>query len=446
MPIWSRLSAIFARATSDSRYPDERRVPTTARTLSGVVITADNCITIPTVWACLRYLSQTTAVLPWFVMRPVQRGTERASTHPVTALLNTRAAAEWSAFQFRETLLHWALRWGNGYAEIERDPTGRPIALWPLHPSRVQPMRDENGTLFFRVHNGQAAPSDVALMNMFHVRGFGEGPIGINVTDYVAEVLGWARAVQLFGAGFFGNGMNVAGVVETGKSLSQRGLDRLKLEMKKLYRGVRGERVMFLDAGMQFKPIGMEPEKAQFLATNQHLVEEVCRIFGVPPHKVGHLLRSTNNNVESQTIEVVVDSVAPWVKRFEDEANFKLFGQNRQGFFSHMDMTALMRGDPASRGAFYKVLREMAVISADEIRQREGMNPMTAPGGDKYTIQSQYTTLEQIGETPEADMSGPDPATDPEAPEDGGQLGLPDAAAMRAFYDFIKEMDLADVA
>jgi len=433
MSIWSAIFA--ARRAADPKQPADRRIPVSNRTLAGVVITADNCITVPTVWACLRYLSQTTAVLPWRVMRPGERGSERADKHPVDYLLNTRPNPEWSAFQFRESLVHWALRWGNGYAEIERDTMGRPIALWPIHPARVQPMRDPEGALFFRVDNGSAMPpSDIDHADMFHVRGFGEGVIGINLVEYAAESIGWARAAQLFGAGFFGQGMNVAGVIESKKPLSETGLARLKSQMARLYRGVRGERVMYLDAGMEFKAIGMEPNKGQFLETNMYLVEEICRWFGVPPHKVAHLLRSTNNNVESQVIEVVVDSVGPWVKRFEDEANYKLFGQNRQGFFTKMNMNALMRGDPSSRATYYKVMREIGAMSADDIRGLEDMNPLPEEcGGDKYVMQSQYTTLEQIGEMPEAVEPGPDPEQDmePEEPEDDPE----EMAAMAGIRD-----------
>jgi HK97 family phage portal protein len=422
MSVLSRLRGIFAaRQTEDPRYPAERRIPVTARTLAGIVVTADNCVTVPTVWACLRYLSQTVAVLPWHVMRQGELGNERASSHPLDSLLYTRVNPEWSSFQFRESLTHWALRWGNGYAEIERDPLGRPVALWPLHPSRVQVLRDEQDRMFYRVHNGTLPSVDLKLMDMFHVRGFGEGPVGVNVVDYAAESIGWARAAQLFGAGFFGNGLNVSGVVQQARPLSEDGLKRLKASFNRMYRGVRGEKVMYLDAGMEFKPIGMEPEKAQFLGTNIYLVSEICRWFGVPPHKVGEMSRSTNNNVESQVVEVVVDSVSPWVRRFEDEANYKLFGQNRPGYFTKMNMNALMRADAATRAAFYQTLRQQGVVSANELRDLEDMNRIPASeGGDKLVMQSQYTTLEKIGETPEPPASPAlpvPPATETEAPE-----------------------------
>lgn len=421
MSFMSRISGIFAgRQTNDPKYPDERRIPIASRTLAGITITADNAITVPAVWACIRYLSQTVAVLPWHVMRTGDLGSDKASSHPLDALLYQRPNPEWSSFQFRETLMHWALRWGNGYAEIERDPVrGIPIALWPIHPTRVHPLRDEGGKLFYRVHNGTMEPTDLAMMDVFHVRGYGDGPVGINVCDYAAESIGWARAAQLFGAGFFGSGMNPAGVIEMTKSMSEPALKRMKAAFSRLYRGVRGERVMYLDSGMSFKPIGMELEKAQFIATNQYLVTEICRWFGVPPHKVADLTRGTFANVESQTIEVVVDSIAPWVKRFEDEANFKLFGANRNSYFTKMFMNALMRGDAAARAVYYQAMRQIGAMCVNDVRGLEDMNDLPAgAGGDKYTMQSQYTTLEQVGKVPPAPIGhngGPplDPAAEP---------------------------------
>ena len=153
------------------------------------------------VWACIRYLSQTVAVLPWRVMKDGPVGAEHQKRHPIDWLLYKRPNAEWSSFQFRETLTHWALRYGNGYAEIERDQAGRPFALWPIHPERVEVCRNtETGVLFYEVNNGVGSKIELAAANMFHLHGFGEGPVGVNVIEYAAQSIGWARAAQLFGA------------------------------------------------------------------------------------------------------------------------------------------------------------------------------------------------------------------------------------------------------
>lgn len=444
MEIRGLVGRMFGRSTTEPRDPDEARFYS-GRPLAGVKVDADTAITVPAVWACLRYLSQTVAVLPWHVMRDGARGGERAPTHPVDWLLWKRVSPEWSSSQFRETLTHWALRHGNGYAEIERDAISRPIAMHPLHPDRVEVCRALNamedsagnpiaaGELYYEVSNGVGGKTDLRAMDMFHVRGFGEGPVGVNVIEYAAQSIGWARAAQLFGAAFFGNGMNIGGVVTTGKKgLSEGGLKRLKAEFAQLYKGVRNAmKTVFLDAEMEWKATQIDPEKGQFIATNQHLVEEICRWFGVPPHKVQHLMRATFSNIEHQAIEVVVDSISPWVKRFEDEADYKLFGrQNRLGFYTKMNMNALLRGDMKARMEFFGGMQRTGSLSPNDIRRLEDM-PTLGPEGDIYVMQEQMVPISYVAARPEREAAAAEAALAPPEPTPEEDDAVVDAALQR---------------
>lgn len=433
------LLSIANRLTADQRHPGAGRVANPIRTLAGVAITPDTAVTIATVWACLRYLSQTVAVLPWHVKKDGNKGPEIQASHGVDYLLWKRPSKDWSSFQFRETLTHWALRWGNGYAEIEPDQAGRPFAMWPIHPERVQvcraiePAVDGYGTaiaigdLYYEVDTRGATqgPSTIlAAANMFHIRGFGEGPVGVNVIAYAAQSLGWARAAQLFGASFFGNGMNPAGVVVNKKPLRPDGLKRQKAEFEQLYKGPNNaNRTAFLDNDADWKAIGFNARDAQLIDVHEYLVEEICRWFGVPPHKVQHLARATFTNIESQGIEVVVDSISPWVKRFEDEAEWKLFGQNRQRLYTKIDMRALMRGDMAARIAYYKGMSSVGAYSPNRVLELEDENTL-GPEGDIHTMQGQNVTLEQIakGITVAPDPAAP-PTEDDDEPEGAPEVG-----------------------
>lgn len=407
------------RLTTEPRGPGASRVAYVGRTMAGVNITPDNAVTVAAVWACLRYLSQTVAVLPWHVMKDGEKGPEIQKNNQVDWLLWKRPSPEWSSFQFRETLIHWALRWGNGYAEIEPDQLGRPYAMWPIHPDRVTVCRataDEvssggdtiaTGELFYEINNGTGGKSSIAAKRMFHLRGFGEGPVGVNVINYAAQSIGWARAAQLFGATFFGNGANPAGVVINKKPLKEAGLKRQKAEFEQLHKGIgKSNGTAFLDNDADYKRVGLNAQETQLVDTHYFLIEEVCRWFGVPPHKVMHLLRATFSNIEHQAIEVVVDSVSPWTKRLEDEADYKLFGQNRTNLYSKMNMNALLRGDTASRIEFYKGMRDIGAYSVNRVLQLEEENTI-GPEGDKHTMQSGFTTLEKIGE------DAPPPAAPP---------------------------------
>jgi HK97 family phage portal protein len=411
-----RIAALAIRAerfTREWRHPGAQRVANAMRTLAGVTITPDTAVTIATVWACLRFLSQTTAMCSWRAMRDGKNGPEVSPSHGVDYLVWKRVSDEWSSFQFRETLVHWALRWGNGYAEIERDQADRPFALWPIHPERVVVCRaTEDGTsdagrpiptgkLFYEVANGTGGKSIVAAQDMYHLRGFGEGPVGVNVIAYASQSLGWARAIQLFGASFFGNGMNVGGVVVNKKPLSPAGLKRQRAELEQLYKGPNNaNRFAVIDNDADWKSVGIDPQKSQLVEVHQHLVEEVCRWFGVPPHKVMHLLRATFSNIEQQAIEVVVDAIAPWAKRLEDEADFKLFGvQNRLGFYTKIDLRDLMRGDTAARAAYYREMVAVGAFSPNMVLQKEGERTI-GTAGDIHVMQSQNVTLETIAEGP----------------------------------------------
>lgn len=423
---------ILNRITSEPRKPGASRIAYSGRTLAGVNITPDNAITLATVWACLRYLTQTVAVLPWRVMLEGARGAEIAKSHATDWILNKRPSPEWSSMQFRETTAHWALRYGNGYAEIERDQLDRVFALWPIHPDRVDACRAvedgesdggrliKAGDLFYEVNNGTSDKSIVATKDMFHLRGFGEGPVGVNVIQYAAQSLGWAKAAQLFGASFFGNGANVAGVVINKKPLKAGGLDRQKAEFEQLYKGVnRAHKTAFLDNEADWKAIGIDPEKSQLVETHQLLIEEICRWFGVPPHKVMHLLRATFSNIEHQAIEVVVDSITPWAKRFEDEADYKLFniGENRRGYYTKINLNALLRGDSAARATFYKNMRDIGVYSVNRILELEDEQRI-GPDGDKHTMQSGFTTLKRIGEDPVKALPAPTDPVDDDADQE----------------------------
>jgi HK97 family phage portal protein len=415
--------------TISGRDVEYSRVFYTGKTKAGVRITPDNAITISAVWACIRFLSQSIAALPWDVIDDRTK-TPVSLSVPAQAVLQ-RPSDEYSSLQFRETLMHWVLRWGNGYAEIERDVLGRPLAMHPIHPERVCVMRDPvTYEIYYTVDmTGGRAPVVLEFMDIFHLRGMGESVVGMNVIAYAAQSLGWAKAVQMFGASFFGEGATPAGVVMMKKPLTPDGLAALKKEFQRVYSGAANAgKTAFLDNDMEYKPLTVDPDKGQFIETNQFLIDEVCRWFGVPPHKIYKLLNATFSNIEHQSIEVVTDSLRPWSHRFEDEAKFKLLGNNRAGYSNKINLKGLLTGDTKTRLEWYRGLREIGVLNANDILRLEDMPLISEDdGGEKRVMQSQYTTMDKIGEVPApvdgsapaAPSTEPDPAqeNDPVTPE-----------------------------
>lgn len=391
MAWWNR---IFARSKSGDADPTTSRVYSSGRTTSGVYVTPDEALKNAVVWACVRYLSSTIAQLPWHVMRNVNGGSERMTTNRVDYLLSKRPCMEVGSFSWRQQMVANALLWGNAYAEIERDNSGAPYALWPIHPERVAVKRNENRELYYEVWNPKGGRIPIAATDMYHLRGLGDGPVGYSVIAYAAQSIGWAMATETFGATYFSEGANPSGLVKTKQGLSLPALEILRKDLKRLYSGPRGERTMLLDAGMEFEKLSTSPDDSQFIETRQHQVEEICRWFGVPPHKIMHLLRATFSNIEHQSIEVVVDSITPWIKAMEEEADFKLFGENRQGFFTKIDTRGLLRGDHASRAAFYKTMFELGALDTNEIRALEDFNKIGSEGETRYVS----TNLQRLGE------------------------------------------------
>lgn len=384
----SWLSRIFSRSTTPAD-PVRSRIIHTGRTPAGVYVDADTALRNSTVWACVQYLTRAVGQLPWRAMRDLpEGGSAIAATHPADWLLHRRPCADMGAFSWRQAMLGLALLRGNAYAEIERDVRGLPCALWPIHPDRVRVFRDSGSGLAYEVWN-KGGNTVLGAMDVFHLRGFGDGPVGYSVVDYAAQSIGWAQATELFGSTYFADGMNPSGIVKVKHALSPEALDLLKEDIKRLYKGPRGERTAVLDAGMDFEKVTSSPDDSQFIETRQHQVEEICRWFGVPPHKAMHLLRATFSNIEHQAIEVVVDSVTPWVRAFEEEADYKLFGpMNRQGFFTKMNLKALLRGDNVSRAQFYEKMFQMGVFSTNDIRELEDMNGIGKLGDQRFRSQN----------------------------------------------------------
>ncbi len=394
MSVASSMSGLWNRLTAPAKVLS--RYIWTGRTDAGVYVDANSALKTATVWACVTYLSRTVAQLPWRVMREGANGGEPASTHPADYLIHKRPNIEMGSFTFRQTLTWWAVMRGNGYAEIERDNRGAPYALWPLHPDRVEAKRDESGTLYYRAWNGgNTAFVDIDAQDMLHVRGFGDGAVGVSVIEYAAQSIGWAQATQIFGSTFFGEGMNPSGIVEVTKTLSGPAMEILREEVERVYKGPKGKRTAILDNGTKFNKIATAPNDAQFVETRQHQIEEICRWFGVPPHKVMHLLYATFSNIEHQSIEVVVDSITPWVKIWEEESDFKLFGyQNRMGFYTKMNLKGLLRGDAVSRADFASKAWAIGGMTINDFLRSEDM-PTIGKEGDVRFVPANFMTLER---------------------------------------------------
>lgn len=393
------------------------------RTVSGEVVNEQSAMTLAAFYACLRNLSEDMGKLPIVLYRRLPRGKERATNHPIYRLLHDQPNPEMGPSTFKETVQHLAAGWGSGFAEIEQDGAGNPINLWPIHSSRVQIKRNDAGALVYIVKS-----NDVDSVNketvlpaerMFHLRGLGpSGIAGYSSMVVGAEALGMGLAVQKFGSSFFANGAHHSGVLEHPAALSKEAADRLRESWQTAYGGAENShKVAILEEGMKFNPNTIPPEECQFILTNDMSVEQICRLFRMPPHKIQHYRQAQGwSTLEATNQDYVTDTLLPWSVRWQQEINMKLLSEKERGvYFAEFLFIALLAAAAKDRAEFYSKMQSMGVLSPNDIRELENMNPI--PGGDIYLVPVNFQTLENAAKAPAATApSLPPPGDEPVAP------------------------------
>jgi HK97 family phage portal protein len=355
------------------------------RQQAGVTVDEDRALTHAAVWGCVRIISETIAALPWRAHQRIGRGNELMDGSPLDYILHVQANPEMSAFSFRESRIAHALLWGNGYGEIERTNRGEAWNIWPVAPDKMHIDRTADGRLW-GVVNGQPV---LAYDDVFHLHGLGfDGLTGYSVVQHAAKTIGLGIALDSMAANTFQNG-GFPGLVitqkEGGKALSPDGIKNLTESFERRFKGPNNAgKVGFLDASMEAKFLEQPLGDLQFLESRKFQVSEIARWFRVPPHKLADLERATFSNIEHQALEFVTDTLVPWITRLETEAQIKLIGRyNRMGrVYTKINVGGLLRGDMASRFAAYAVGRQWGFLSANDIREKEDMNPVA--GGDEY--------------------------------------------------------------
>ena len=292
---------------------------------SGKKVNERTSMQMTAVYSCVRILSEAVASLPLNVFRYTGNGgKEKAIDHSLYRLLHDEPNPEMSSFIFRETLMTHLLLWGNAYAQIIRNGKGEVIALYPLMPDRMTVDRDENGRLYYkyRKSNDDAptmesgvvilAPSDV-----LHVPGLGfDGLVGYSPIAMAKNAIGLAIAAEEYGSKFYANGAAPSGVLEHPGTLKDPA--RVRDSWNSTFGGSsNSHKVAVLEEGMKYTPISISPNEAQFLETRKFQINEIARIFRVPPHMVGDLEKSSFSNIEQQSLEFVKYTLDPWVIRWE---------------------------------------------------------------------------------------------------------------------------------
>lgn len=377
------------------------------RSTSGKAVNERTAMQTTAVYSCVRILAETVASLPVHLYRYTATGKERVYDHPLYRLLHDEPNSEMTSFVFRETLMSHLLIWGNAYAQIIRDGNGRVLSLYPLLPDKMEVDRDENGQLYYiYTRNSDENPNFeeygrvyLRKEDMLHIPGLGfDGLVGYSPIAMAKNAVGMTLACEEYGASFFENGANPGGVLEHPGVLKDPA--KVRESWHSVYGGSRNAgKVAVLEEGMKYQQIGIPPEEAQFLETRKFQINEIARLYRIPPHMVGDLEKSSFSNIEQQSLEFVKYTLDPWVIRWEQSLQRALFlPQEKDEYFIKLNVDGLLRGDYQSRMTGYSIGRQNGWLSTNDIREMEDMNLIPAEeGGDLYLINGNMTKLKDAG-------------------------------------------------
>jgi len=374
---------------------------------AGKNVTERSSMQMTAVYSCVRILSEAVAGLPLHLFEYDENGSKKkAIDNPMYFILHDEPNPEMTSFVFRETLMTHLLLWGNAYAQIIRNGKGDIVALYPLMPDRMTVDRDEHGQLYYSyVVRDTDAPTlkDTTVIlppsQVLHIPGLGfDGLVGYSPIAMAKNAIGMSIAAEEYGAKFFSNGASPGGVLEHPGVVKDP--ERIRESWQSTFGGSgNSNKIAVLEEGMKFTPISISPNEAQFLETRKFQIDEIARIFRIPPHMLADLEKSSFSNIEQQSLEFVKYTLDPWVARWEQSMNRRLLTADQKSeFFFKFNVDGLLRGDYQSRMNGYAVGRQNGWMSANDIRELENMDKIPPEeGGDLYLINGNMTKLKDAG-------------------------------------------------
>lgn len=375
---------------------------------AGRRISAEGAMQLSAVYACVNIRSKIIASLPLRMYQIDQEGNwSESPNHPLNELLEYQPNKWQTAFEFKSMMeMHLSLR-GNAYAKIIAGRRGFADQLEPIHPDRVSLVeRLPDGTLRYTYMGEDNKQQRLLQDEIFHLRSpiSPSGLQGISPVQYARETFGLALAAEQHGAQLFSNGARPQGVVTIPKTMSDPAFERFKTEWNSLYRGLANSgKTPILEDGAKFENIALTNEDAQFLATREFQIEEVCRWFDVPPVMIHHMQKTTSwgTGVESIMLGYVRTSLRPeldsWTQTIRRDL---ILAPNR--FAARFDIEDLISGDMKAKSDFYQKLVLAGILTPNEARQALGYNPIK--NGNERLIPSNSTTFDNM-----PDNNTPDP-------------------------------------
>jgi HK97 family phage portal protein len=396
----------------DSRFSD-----------AGEIVNDHTALMNATVFSCVRVIAESISALPLRLLKVTSAGRSVATDEDLYDLLALAPNDEMSAVNFWEAICTSLALRGNSYSQIQRNITGDVVALWPLNPHQVTPLRDMQGNLVYRVNVAQdGEPAEYKVLDkadVLHVRLFGfTGLTGISVIDMQRQAIGLAIGQNRHAARLFKNSSVPALALINKSPLAMSPVDKVKAreDWETLQTGASQHRIAILDADFDIKQLGLTNEQSQFLQSRQLSIEEIAGIFKVPSHLIGVSTRITNSNMEQQNISYLTNCLVPYLTRIEREVQIKLLPKNSRmkKFVVEFDTSSLLRGDSAAQAAWYTAGVNGGWMNPAEVRHQIGLNPAPEEAGlTQWRVPVNYMSSELLidQQAPETNPM-PEPVTD----------------------------------
>ncbi len=374
---------------------------------SGKRVNERSAMQMTAVYSCVRILSEAVAGLPLHLYQYTDKSSrEKVVENPLYFLLHDEPNTEMTSFVFRETLMTHLLLWGNAYSQIIRNGKGEVVGLYPLMPDRMTVNRDEKGRLYYEymVSSDDAKTLKdgtvrLSPYDVLHIPGLGfDGLVGYSPIAMAKNAIGLAIAAEEYGSKFYANGATPSGILEYPGTVKEP--DKVRESWNAGFGGSsNAHKIAVLEEGMKYTPISISPNEAQFLETRKFQINEIARIFRVPPHMVGDLEKSSFSNIEQQSLEFVKYTLEPWLVRWEQAMQRSLIPQDdKSKYFIKFNVDGLLRGDYQSRMQGYATARQNGWMSANDIRELENLDRIPAEeGGDLYLINGNMMPLSMSG-------------------------------------------------
>ncbi|HEY9056194.1 MAG TPA: phage portal protein [Aurantimonas sp.] len=343
---------------------------------------------ISAVFACVQIISETVASLPLKIYRVDgdERSLDRA--HPVARIFASDANDWQTAPEWLETVTAHCLLRGNGYSEIVRDGRGAPVALKPLHPGLVSVARSTRSSrILYEVSDPDGGTRRLLPEEVFHLKDRSDdGIVGISRLRRAAETFSTVVATEQFAANTYRNGAHLSGIVSHPEQIGPEAAKTLRESLEALYSGPRNAgRFGVLEEGMQWQALSVSPEDAQMLESRRFGVEQIARIYRVPPPVLGDLSNGSYSNVTELGRWFATFTITPWLNRIEKAIERALFSEaGRRSHIVEFDMDLLLRGDMLQRMQAYRIGREVGLYSANDLRGFENLNPRTDEDADTF--------------------------------------------------------------